>query len=638
MASTTSFSLHLLVTLAAAFFLVPYVQPLIVYFSGNEDRLSLPGLLLFASVLHVAIGVAPDILWNIDPAIGLFMGSGLPWVSIPTMQKVDWVANACHFVPGIRKIYGKSNFWIPSDLVSQSARAESLSKALAMLSPVVYEPSNYTIDNALWSVNSAGLFEVANSASRSPSRMDISISPSTRDFLLFAAIHYHAFWEWEVQVLWKGQLAFTTKGTDSHALFDVDSETMAVPIVAAQLVRRPHSQSPLRGTALHEGDHEYGPYIISLDSLSRIDPVCAIDFHSYAEEYSKVSASLNELAGAYYRVIQYIKHSVPPVRGLTAHVQVGQTLWIAILGGAILDSGRLTIQNLPGTWGAKNISPDEAYLSRITAILDVLKPYAKQTSFFDLVFSGGSTRQMALVFLFLGLLAQIFLCFLLSAVGNAGVWMSVALANTLMTGKLLDLHSLYWGKTIDSQQPGMKMYLPGSKELMAIATFDRTGPRDGPLRPGIFLNLVGIAAAVLGVIFKDETRHVLGFAGNQSLPTTLLYVAMFFTVGLSSLIGITIYFQQVHERTWANNSELPNKWMVYTTLSCSMAVAGFGFIFHRSQLTWLWPVLDALIWASGLPLGMLENGRISSGDESTIQMILVNRWLMGLVSSIMVST
>jgi hypothetical protein len=590
-------------------------------------------------VLHAAIGVAPDILWNIDPAIGLFMGSGLPWVSIPTMQRVHWVANACHFVPGIRKVYGKSNFWIPSNSVSQSARAEALSKALATLSPIVCEPSNYAIDNTLWSVNSAGLFEVANSASRSPSQTNLSISPSARDFLLFAAIHHHAFWEWEVQVQWKGQLAFTTKGTDSHALFDVDSEAMALPIVVAQLVRRPHAQSPLRGVALREGDHEYGPYTISLDSLSRSDPACAIDFHSYAKESSKVSASLNELAGAYYRVIQYIKHSFPPVHGgLTAHVQVGQTLWIAILGGAVLDSGRLTIQNLPGRWGAKDTSPDEAYLTRITAILDALKPYAKQTSFFDLVFSGGSTRQMALIFLGFGLLTQMVICFLLSTVTIAGVWMSVALANTLMSGKLLDFHSLYWGKTIGSDQPGMKMYLPGSKELMAIATFDRTGPREGPLRPGIFLNFVGIAAAVLGVIFKEETHRVLGLAQSQPLPATLMYLSMFLSVGLSLLIGITIYLQQLHERTWANDSELPTRWMVYTTLSCSMTVAGFGFIFDRSQLTWLWPVLDAFIWVSGLPLGMLENGRISSGDESTIQMILVNRWLMGFITSIVASS
>jgi hypothetical protein len=621
------------VTLAATFYLAPYVQPLMSYFSGNEDELSLPGLLLFGSVLYAAIGVAPDILWSIDPSIGLFMGSGLPWISIPTMQRVAWLSNACHFVPAIRKVYGKSNIWIPSDLVSQSARAEALNKALATLSPVVYEPSNYTIDNTLWSVNSAGLFEVANSPSRSPSQMDKALSPSARDFLLFAAIHYHAFWEWEVQVRWKGQLAFTTKGTDSHALFNVDSEAMALPIVVAQLVRRPHAQSPLRGVALHEGDHEYGPYTISLDSLSRTDPACAIDFHSYAKESSKVSASLNELAGAYYRVIQYIKHSEPPVRGLTAHVQVGQTLWIAILGGAVLDSGRLTIQNLPGSWGTKDISPDEAYLSRITAILDALKPYGKQTSFFELVFSGGSTRQIALIFLFLGLFAQAVICFLLSTVTIAGVWMSVALANTLMTGNLLDFHSLYWGKTIDSDQPGMKMYLPGSKELMAIATFDRTGPREGPLRPGIFLNLVGFVAAVLGVTFKAQTRHVLGLGQNQSLPTTMIYGSIFLSVGLSFLIGITIYFQQRHERTWANNSELPTRWMVYSTLSCSMTVAGLGFIFHRSQLTWLWPVLDALTWVSGLPLGMLENGRISSGDESTIQMIFVNRWLLGLVTS-----
>jgi len=116
-----------------------------------------------------------------------------------------------------------------------------------------------------------------------------------------------------------------------------------------------------------------------------------------------------------------------------------------------------------------------------------------------------------------------------------------------------------------------------------------------------------------------------------------MYLSMFLSVGLSLLIGITIYLQQLHERTWANDSELPTRWMVYTALSCSMTVAGFGFVFDRSQLTWLWPVLDAFIWVSGLPLGMLENGRISSGDESTIQMILVNRWLMGFITSIVAS-
>lgn len=244
---------------------------------------------------------------------------------------------------------------------------------------------------------------------------------------------------------------------------------------------------------------------------------------------------------------------------------------------------------------------------------------------------------MALIFLFLGLLTQMTICFLLSAVTTAGVWMSVAMTNTLMAGKLLDFHSLYWGKVIDADQPGMKMYKPGSKELMAIATFDRTGPREGPLRPGLFLNIAGIAAAVLGVIFKEETRHILGLAQNQPLPTTLIYVSMSISVGLSLLIGVTMYVQQLHERTWANDSELPTRWMVYTTLSCSIAVVFLGFIFHRSQVTWLWPILDALIWVSGLPLGMLENGRISSADESTIQMILVNRWLMGLVTSVVAS-
>ena len=40
-------------------------------------------------------------------------------------------------------------------------------------------------------------------------------------------------------------------------------------------------------------------------------------------------------------------------------------MWIAILGGALLDGGCMTFQNLPGLWAIEGSSVDEAYFDRV---------------------------------------------------------------------------------------------------------------------------------------------------------------------------------------------------------------------------------------------------------------------------------
>ncbi|KAF8893488.1 hypothetical protein BD779DRAFT_1641909 [Infundibulicybe gibba] len=597
-----------------------------------------PSLLLLAATLYTALGVSPDILWCIEPAIGLLLGSGLPSIAIPAMQRTNWVANACHFVADIKTAYGKSNFWVPGRDVTSTMRAECLRKTLDILSPVVYEQPEFRLDQSLWRLNSAGLFEAqSNPPSLSPPLPFPSSTqpiPSARDFLLFSAIHYHAFWEWEVEVEWKGSIAFSTKGTDARAIFDVHDEQMALPIVAAQLVRRPYSQSHLRAAALEPA---YGVYRLNLDHLSRTSPVCSIDFHSYASPAWKVSGSLYELAGAYFRVVQYIKQLAPKWStlgdGPVAHVHVGQTLWIAILGGAVLDSGRLTIQNLPGRWAMRGVSPDEAYDTRVKSILHAIEPYANKKSFGDLVFSGGSSRTPALPMLVMGIIGQTIVCYLLAACTPASLWMSVALANLLFAGKLTDWHSMYWGKTETSEEPGMKMYVPKTKRLMAIATFDRTPPREGALRPGILLNACGAVAAILGAVFQNHTRSAVGVGLYEPTPPWVLNTCIILGIGISVIIGATVMFQQSRERTWRDDSELPTRWMVYATLSCSVVVGVLALTFHATLLKALWPLLDALLFVSGLPFGSIENGRMVAGDDSIIHILLINRWLVGVTIS-----
>lgn len=614
------------------------LQPVVAQAPVN-DVISWPsGLLLLASVLYAALGTNCESLWDIDPSIGPFLWSGLPKLSISIMQRVNWVSGACHFVPRIRSAYGISNFWIRSEGVTDVARADALRKTLDVLHCVTYGPLPEPIDESLWRLTSAGLVQPAPIVAMSPLLKSSSPAPSARDFLLFAAIDYHAFREWEVNIYQRGKVAFSTKGMPASSVIDVDSEDAALLVVAAQMVRRPNSQSPLRALAKEEGN-DFGPYTLNLDLINLDAPACAIDFHSYSPDSSKVSASLKELAGAYYRVVQHIKRSVDTpgwlITDQLAQIAVGQTLWISILGGALLDSGRLTIQNLPGRWGILNISADEAYLSRIESMLEALAPYANTPEFFDLVFSGGTSRRTTYPFLVAGLCGQMIICYFLSVGTSAGVWTSVALANSLYAGRLTDWHSAFNGKTKATDEPGMKMYVPRSptREIMAIATLNRSAPRTGILRPGLLLNVFGLVAAIFGAIFQTQTRNALGFGPLKSTPPWVVYTSTVLAVGTSSLILLTVVLQQIKERTWFHHSETSQRWLVYTTLCGSFVTSGLAIFFLKCQVTSLWPVLDAVTWLSGMPLGVLENGRIISADDNLLHLALLNRWIMGAVAS-----
>ena len=609
-----------------------------------NDVVSWPsGLFLLASVLYAALGTSPELLWEIEPVTGFFLFAGLPKISLSTMQRVNWVSSACHFVPGIRTAFGKSNFWVCSNEVSTEARTKALEKVLSQLRCVTYRPSETPLDEKMWSITSSGMLTKPILIPSSPPYEIKCPLPIARDFLLFAAIDYHAFREWEVQIYSKGSMVFSTRNMTASAIIDVYSEEEAIQVVAAQMVRRPHSQSPLRGRATKISDDEFGPYVLDLDTIDRNIPICAIDFHSYAPEGHKVSATLSELGRSYFRVVRYLKDNSPRDIGLAgqiARIEVGQTLWIAILGGVILDSGRLTIQNLPGRWWSRALSVDDAYLNRIDAILDLLEPYAGTgTQFNDLVFAGGISRNSAIPFFIAGLFGQMIVCYFLSVGTSAGIWMSVALANSLYAGRLTDWHSLYYGKArvhTGNDQPGMKMYLPGSasKELMAIATFDRSTPKEGSgLRSGLFMSIFGLVAAIFGVIFQERTRVALGFGSTLPTPPWIVYTSIALCIGTTFLILSMLIVQQLHQKTWANDSEFPTRLMTYSTLPSSIAVCALAVVFLLMGWEHLWPVLDVITILSGFPLGMIENGRLFAADDNVLHLALLNRWMMGVVAS-----
>ncbi|KAJ3559629.1 hypothetical protein NP233_g11218 [Leucocoprinus birnbaumii] len=351
------------------------------------------------------------------------------------------------------------------------------------------------------------------------------------------------------------------------SVIDVKSPEDAIPIVVAQMVRRPQSQSPLRGLARKENPEEdYGPYSINLEQIPPNLSVCSIDFHSYAPDSSKVSGTIQELAAAYYNVVRYIKSRALDILGNStgrmARIDVGQTLWIAILSGVLFEEGRLTIQNLPGRWSVKGARPDDIYLSRLESVLRIIEPHGMTSTFPEIVYSNGIARRSAYPFLIAGIFAQAIACYFLSVGTSAGIWTSVALSNSLFIGRLTDLHSLFWGKTTSTIQPGMKLRAsPGSDQLLAIATFNRTAPRQGTFRAGFLLNLVGLVASVMGAIFQDQTRTALGFSPFSPTPSWVVYTSITLCLGMTLLISLTIVSQQVKEKTWFDASELPTRWV-----------------------------------------------------------------------------
>ena len=618
-----------------------FLRPVLAQAPAN-DVISWPaGLLLLASVLYAALGQHSDNLWAVDPSVGLFLGTGLPVFSLNVMRHVNWVSNACHFVSDIRTAHGKSNFWLRSNAITQSARAQALENVSSFLHCVLYEPLAGPIDSDLWRLTPAGLMApitwTALPPSDKPSRPD---APTARDFLLFAATDYHVFRDCEVNVYHGPQLQFCTRGMPASSVIDIDNEEQALAVVAAQMVRRPHSQTALQYRAENGGltAHE-GPWKLNLAGIDLDTPICAIDFHSYSPQSSKVSASLRELARSYHRVVSHIRQIATASQlesGDVAKVNVGQTMWIAILGGALLDKGRMTFQNLPGRWGVKGLSVDEAYLNRVQAVLDVVKPYANTSKFFDLVFSGGASRRPTYAFLIAGLCGQIIICYFLSVGTSAGVWTSVALANSLYTGRLTDWHTMFFGRTSRTSEPGMKMYVPESpsKELMVVATLDRSSPRaEAGLSPGFLLNVCGLAAAVLGAAFQDQTRASLGFGRKMPTAKWVVYTSIALSLGISFLIFVLTALQQLREHTWNDDSERPTRWATYSNILASMVTCALAIFFLRRRFEYLWPILDALIWLSGFPLGALENGRMISIDDNYLHLILLNRWILGAVSS-----
>ena len=385
-------------------------------------------------------------------------------------------------------------------------------------------------------------------------------APTARDFLLFAATDYHVFRECEVDIYDGPQLQFSTRGMPASSVIDVDSEEQALAVVAAQMVRRPHSQTALHERAENGGlTAEEGPWKLNLAGIDLDTPICAIDFHSYSPQSSKVSASLRELAHSYYCVVSHIRQIAATSQlgpGHVAKVNVGQTMWIAILGGALLDKGRMTFQNLPGLWTVKGLSVDEAYLDRVQAVLDAIEPYANTSKFDDLVFSGGASRRPTYAFLIAGLCGQIIICYFLSVGTSAGVWTSVAIANSLYTGRLTDWHTMFFGRTSRTSEPGMKMYVPESpsKEIMVVATLDRSSPRaEAGLSPGFLLNMCGLAAAVFGAVFQDQTRASLGFGRQTATAKWVVYTSIALSLGISFLIFLLTALQQLREHTWSND-------------------------------------------------------------------------------------
>ncbi|TCD64702.1 hypothetical protein EIP91_003776 [Steccherinum ochraceum] len=605
-----------------------------------NDVISWPsGLLLLASVLYAALGTNCDVLWEIDPSIGPFIWTGLPFFSLPVMQRVNWVADFCHFVPHIRTAVGKSNFWYRSDEISQITRTDALRKVLEVLRPVTYIPLPVDLNNSLWSPTPEGLLRSSITSSVPPPTPDLkppSTTPTARDFLLFAAHHYHVFWQYEVNIYRQEKLVFSTRGLPPSAILDVDSEEDALYITAAHMVARPHSQSIIRSLAKTD---ESTPthFHLDLDKVDLTVLACSIDFHSYSPDKNKVAASLTELAAAYFRVAQYMKHSLEPAEpGSLAQAHVGQSIWISIFGGVLFDDGRLTIQYLPGRWGCRDASVDEAYLGRLERILENIAPYANTSDFEDLVFSGGTSRRATYPFLFAGLCGQMIICYFLSVGTSAGVWTAVALSNSLYAGRLTDLHSLFNGKAEHTTEPGMKMYVPRSptKDIMVVATFDRSAPRTRGLRPGLLLNLLGVTAAIFGAIFQDQTRTALEFGSSPSAtPAWVVYTSVALALGTSGLLLITVLLQQTKERTWRDDSEVAQRWMVYTTIIGSVAVSGLAVFFMRCKEARLWPILDAITYLSAIPLGLLENGRMISADDNMLHLALLTRWVMGAVAS-----
>ncbi|KAH7103650.1 hypothetical protein BKA62DRAFT_636124 [Auriculariales sp. MPI-PUGE-AT-0066] len=602
-----------------------------------NDVISWPaGLLLLATVLYAALGSSSDQLWAIEPSIGVFLAEGLPHIALPLVQKWEWHAPVCHFIPRVRRATGHSNFWLRSEEISAIARKEALEKSAAIL-PCLWHGDHGTVDWGRWGRTPHGLvypLQPLPSAKESESSSKPERPPTAREFLLFAAIGYHLRERGQVDVKDGGTLVFSTAGMRSDAAIDVDNEEAALIVVVSYMLRRPAFQRRLKHKVLPQEEHVE----VEMEDLDLDAPACAIDFHSYAPPEAAIRPSLRELVTAYMHVLHHIKSKAPaPVLpfGHIAYIHCGRTLWTAILGGALLDTGRLTIQNIPSLELAyMRGSIDGMYLGRVEEVLKQLQPIAADPDAFnEVVFSGGLERVTALPFFLAGLAGQALICYFLSVGTTAGVWTSVALSNSLLNGRLPDLHSMWCGKRSDSKQPGFKMYVPGSRNLMCIATLNRSPPAHEAFRPGFLLNITGIVAASLGAIFQQPTRRTLGFGESTAAPAWVLYTAVGMGLAVSALPSWIALREMLVEKGWRPQQNAPAQLLVFSTVLGSIAVAALAVVFQLQELNKLWPILDALTFVSGFPLGMMENGWMFGVDENTLHLCLLNRWVMGAIAS-----
>lgn len=229
------------------------------------------------------------------------------------------------------------NFWIRTNDISAIARKEATEKVTQCIRCVHYSKFREFPERSLWKRTPEGLLQFPDNGSPSTPKSNggaktepSQASITANDFLLFAAIDYHVFRKWEVQVQSAGETLFSTKDMPPSTIIDVDSVEATIPVVAAQMVHRPHSQSQLRGIATQTADEKF---ILDLFWTSikwtrkqRHARSISIPMHP---DHAKISASLTELARAYYYpVVQHIKGTTSPdISDLDlARINVGQTL------------------------------------------------------------------------------------------------------------------------------------------------------------------------------------------------------------------------------------------------------------------------------------------------------------------------
>ncbi|KAH7103653.1 hypothetical protein BKA62DRAFT_696051, partial [Auriculariales sp. MPI-PUGE-AT-0066] len=563
-----------------------------------------PGLLLLATVLYASLGKTADQLWPIEPSVGVFLADGLPHIALPLAHEIDWEPSACHFIPRVRRATGFSNVWLPADKILAPAREEALAKCLAAL-PCIWHGDPGIVDWGRWRATTHGLVYPLQPLPSAEPALVTERLPTAEELLLFAAIGYHLNEPGQVDIKEGGSLIFSTAGMRSDAIIDVDNEDAALVVVVSYMLRRPAFERHLKYTTLDGEDHVE----VQVEDLVLDAPAFGIDFGSFASFDAILKPSLRELVAAYLQVLCYIRsrRSLPATlpTGHITYFHYKRTLWAAILGGALLDSGRLTIQNIPFMQPNMLDSINEVYLSRVEEVLRQLDPIATDSNAFnELSFGGGLQRVSAWPFFLAGLAGQASICYFLSIGTTAGVWTTVALSNSLLGGLLTDLHSRWCGRRANSQQPGVKLYVPGSKQIMCIATLNRSPPAHEKLRPGALLNVVGIVAASLGAVFQQSTRLALGFGKAQLAPPWVMYTAVVLGLTISIVVVSITWGEMNAHKSWCRPQSRPEQLLVGSTVCASIVVSGIAVFFQLRGLNRLWPILDMLTFVSGIPLGM----------------------------------